>query len=163
MTTSTLALAVYRANVMVRRYIAMCFTRVSSRFSALLLFVLVPALSLADDSKSQEERLSQMTFEEILNIKVVTPSKVSEFARKSPNVVSVYTAREIELFGGRDFGEILSRLVSVQPYENLQAGRVRVEIRGDQPWHRNSAFPKPESAPLLGSIFASRRPATPCM
>jgi hypothetical protein len=59
----------------------MCFLRASSRFAAFLLLALFPALSLADDSKSQEERLSQMTFEEILNIKVVTPSKVSEFAR----------------------------------------------------------------------------------
>ena len=48
----------------------------------------------------------QMPFDELLALQVVTPSKFAENPATSPNVVSNLTAREIELFGGRDLGEV---------------------------------------------------------
>lgn len=72
-----------------------------------------------------------LSFADLLQVKVVTPSKLPEHPRDSPNIISIYSSKDIALFGGRDLGEVLSRITSFQPYDNLQIGRGRASIRGD--------------------------------
>jgi hypothetical protein len=54
--------------------------------------------------------LMELSFADLLQVKVVTPSKLPEHPRDSPNIISIYSSKDIALFGGRDLGEVLSRI-----------------------------------------------------
>ena len=76
--------------------------RVSGGLSACFLLWVMSGEASGDSAAS----IFQMPFDELLALQVVTPSKFAENPATSPNVVSNLTAREIELFGGRDLGEV---------------------------------------------------------
>jgi outer membrane cobalamin receptor len=99
-----------------------------------MLFGLAASASGEEDGAARRHAaLLAMTFEELLAVKVVTPSRLPEHPRRSPNAVSIYTSREIELFGARDLSEVLSKMPSIMPFEDRQVGRSRLAIRGDRP------------------------------
>lgn len=115
----------------------MIFSRPRSTL-ALFLGLLVLPLGYARAGESEMQVLQKMSFADLLAVTVVTPSKLPESMRRSPNIVSIFTAREIELFGGQDLGEVLSRITSFQPYNNIQTGRGRLSIRGDDATFNNN-------------------------
>jgi len=81
-----------------------------------------------------ETDLQNLSLEELMKIKIVTSaSKRQENITAAPSVVSVMTAEEIALFGGRNFSEIISRMLGVQTHNTLVTGRNFIGIRSDQP------------------------------
>ena len=84
--------------------------------------------------------LFELSLEELYDVQVlvVTPSKTAEPLSQAPGIVSVFTDKEIALFGARDLGEVLSRIPGIQPYNSLNSGRHRLSIRGDQPGFNNN-------------------------
>ena len=96
-------------------------------------FATYSANLLSSPANSAENDLFQLSLEQLvdINVNVITPSKIEEPLSQSPGIVSVFTDKEIALFGARDLGEVLSRIAGIQPYDSLNAGRFRLSIRGD--------------------------------
>ncbi len=82
--------------------------------------------------------LFSLSIEQLIQVQVTTPSRSSQSVEASPGVVSVITAREIELFGARDLGEVLSRFLGFDEYGTLSNGRNSVTVRGDQASSNNN-------------------------
>lgn len=89
---------------------------------------------------ANDNSLFQLSLDELvdINVDVVTPSKTAEPLSQSPGIVSVFTDKEIALFGARDLGEVLSRITGIQPYDSINTGRHRLAVRGDQPGINNN-------------------------
>ncbi|MCJ8271399.1 MAG: TonB-dependent receptor plug domain-containing protein, partial [Psychrosphaera sp.] len=94
----------------------------------------------SNDNDSNNTDLFQLSLDELIevNLSVITPSKAEEPLSQSPGIVSVFTDKEIALFGARDLGEVLSRITGIQPYDELTIGRNRLAIRGDKPAFNNN-------------------------
>jgi len=75
------------------------------RFFALFLISITPQ-SLAE---SKGADLSSLSFEEMLQIKVISVSKVEESLREVPMSTYVFTREEMDKFGIRYFSEVLAR------------------------------------------------------
>jgi len=73
-----------------------------------------------------------------MDIKVTVSSKYLEDKVDSSSIISTYTAREIALFGGRDLGEVLSRMPGFEEFGTLVNGRNIVTIRADKPSSNNN-------------------------
>jgi len=59
------------------------------------------------------ESLMDLSFDELLNVKIITASRYEQNIKDAPGIVSVLKANEIELFGANNLFEILNRLPSV--------------------------------------------------
>ena len=109
---------------------------------ALLMYALYLGTSsasiAANNSEISTPSLFKLSLEELLQVKVVTPSKTPQTLQDTPGIVSVLTAREIALYGGRDIGEVLSRVLGFSEYAALNNGRNMVTIRDDQPTPNNN-------------------------
>lgn len=68
--------------------------------------------------------------DELLKLLVNTASKSDETVNDAPGVISVITAREIELFGARTLADVLNYMVSVQLYASTLFN-TNFTIRGD--------------------------------
>jgi len=110
----------------------------------LLLCVLITfsanVLSNPTENESDTGDLFQLSIEQLIdiNVSVITPSKLEEPLSQSPGIVSVFTDKEIALFGARDLGEVLSRITGIQPYNTRSLGRYRLAVRGDKPAFNNN-------------------------
>ncbi len=93
-----------------------------------LLFLIPSFFAKADDTLD----LFELSLEELIQVQVEVASKVEQPLSESPAVVTTYTAKEISMFGGRDIGEVLSRLPGFEEYSSLYNGRNIVTIRADQ-------------------------------
>ncbi len=89
-------------------------------------------------SIDQDPDLFEMSLDELLNVSIYAASKLEEPILETPAVVSVITDTEIELFGGRDLGEILSRVANFQTWDGGTSGRYRMTIRADQASFNNN-------------------------
>jgi len=75
--------------------------------------------------------LLDLSLAELIQVPVETPSKTMQSLNNAAGIVSVYTDAEIELFGGRDLGEVLSRVLGFKEYNTLLIGRNTVTMRSD--------------------------------
>lgn len=102
--------------------------------------ILILFLSIHARAKDMPDDVFSLSLEELVNVnvEVITPSKKPELISHSPGIVSVFTDKEIALFGARDLGEVLSRIPGIQPFDSLNTGRSRLTIRGDQPAFNNN-------------------------
>lgn len=82
--------------------------------------------------------LAELDLEGLLNLSVSTASKLPSTVTDSPGIITVYTAEEIELFGGRDLSEILARIPGLSPYTSVAGNRYRIAARGDAPRLNNN-------------------------
>ncbi len=113
------------------------FNKLAITIAYLVVTFPLPSFAIENSGHSIEQVFS-LSLEELLKIEVITPSKTSQSLQETPGVVSVITAREISLFGGRDLGEVLSRVLGFSEYSALNNGRNIVTIRDDQPSPNNS-------------------------
>ncbi len=90
------------------------------------------AESLAQNS------LFELSLEELLNVRVITPSKTLQSLSDSPGVVTTFSDTEISLFGGSDLGEVLSRIIGFKEYGSLGIGRSVANIRSDMTSFNNN-------------------------
>ena len=96
------------------------------------------ALFFTTESKAESLGLFEMTLDELLHLKVTTPSKSLQTLSDTPGIITTYSAQEILLFGGTDLGEVLSRLPGFEEFPSLINGRNIVTIRADQPIINNN-------------------------
>lgn len=93
------------------------------------LILAAATLLLAGSSAAQD--FSEMSLEELLNVKVVTASKSLERMRDAPGVVTVVTAKEIEELGAVNLVDVLNRLPSVQVLSSHLWVQAKPVIRGN--------------------------------
>lgn len=93
---------------------------------------LLPRVDFAADD------LFELSLEELLGVDVSTASKLPRSLAQSAGIVSVYSAEEIALFGGRDLSEVLRRIPGINPILDAQNGRYRMSMRGDLPGINNN-------------------------
>lgn len=98
----------------------------------LALLTITPILCAANDD------LFELSVEELLNINISTASKFPRSLTQSAGIVSVYSAEEIALFGGRDLSEVLAKITGISPINGTPAGRYRLAMRGDLPSINNN-------------------------
>ncbi len=83
------------------------------------------------------DHLLKLSLEDLLDIKISTPSKFTETAMQAPGIVSVVTKREIEAFGANSLFEILNRVTSVYMLGSYGYPQNFISIRGDNVAHFN--------------------------
>lgn len=92
----------------------------------------ITAAFVATDTHAQPD-LAELPLEDLLNLSVSTASKLPSTITDSPGVISVYSAEEIALFGGRDLRDILARLPGISPFMASPGNGYRLTARGDAP------------------------------
>ena len=80
---------------------------------------------------SRSELLA-LDLESLLDIKVVTASKVSESQSDAPGIISVVTQDELRRFGGTTLREVLERVPGLASSTAYFTDRSMVAARGDQ-------------------------------
>jgi outer membrane receptor for ferrienterochelin and colicins len=81
---------------------------------------------------SRLEVLMELSLADLLNLTVITTSKLEEKLSEAPGVISVVTRDEIERFGARTLKDILLRMPSTALSAIYMTERSTVAIRGDQ-------------------------------
>jgi outer membrane receptor for ferrienterochelin and colicins len=98
----------------------------------LLLCLLVP---IAYSARSQENAAIDSTFdlslEQLMNMKVITASKVAEKVSDAPGIISTISSREIEQFGGTSLIDILDRVTGVVTMGFNTNPQNAISFRGD--------------------------------
>lgn len=100
-------------------------------FAILLSLSLAPPAAAQETTKLTTEELLEMSLEQLLTVKVTTPSKRAETRVEAPGVVSVITADEIAGFGANSLFDILERAPSVQTLGSSLFPRNLAVMRGD--------------------------------
>lgn len=78
-----------------------------------------------------QEDIFSLSLEELMGVQVVTAARQEESAWDASSVISVLTSDEIQLFGGNNLFEVLSRMPAMQPY--VAPGIDRMSVRGGYP------------------------------
>lgn len=78
-----------------------------------------------------EDSLYSLSLEDLMNIEVVTASKVAEKASDAPGIISTISSREIEQFGAISLTEVLERVTGVLNMSSDLAPQNTVTFRGD--------------------------------
>jgi len=101
-----------------------------------LLFLLISSQIVTFNTIKADEdiyaALRKLTLEELIQVRISVASKAEQSMADSPGIVTTFTAKEIALFGGRDLGEVLSRIPGFEEFPSLLNGRNIVTIRADQ-------------------------------
>jgi len=106
--------------------------------SILLILTIVLNYSYLSADDNVDSKLRDMSLDELLQVKIAVASKFEQSLADSPGIVTTYTAKEITLFGGRDLGEVLSRIPGFEEFPSLYNGRNIITMRGDQPSINNN-------------------------
>ena len=77
--------------------------------------MLVPAAAAAQEPRSDVERISELSIEDLMNVEVMTASRGQEKLTRAASVMSVVTAREIERAGFRTIYDVLARVAGFFP------------------------------------------------
>jgi len=108
------------------------------RFIVKLLVSIMLLTSPATHANNDDVDLFNMPLEDLLKVKVETSAKLPRSIKNSPGSVTVYTAKEIALFGARDLMDVLAKIPGVQPFNDATNGKYRFSIRGDLPGSYNN-------------------------
>ncbi|GLX77840.1 hypothetical protein tinsulaeT_11800 [Thalassotalea insulae] len=84
------------------------------------------------------DHLLELSFEELMNIKVSTGSKYEQNVQNSPSLISVIKAQEIQTFGANNLYEVLERVTSFYMTESFFYPQNVVAIRGDLQSHADN-------------------------
>ncbi len=96
-------------------------------------FALVVLFTTSVVFAKESKDIYELGFEDLTKIIVTSPSKREETIAEAPSVVTVVTAKEIELFGALDLQEVLERILGVQSHNDRGNGRTFLGIRSDSP------------------------------
>lgn len=77
------------------------------------------------------EDLLNLSLEELMQVKVITASKVEENINEAPGIVTVITAKEIQKFGANSLYEVLDRVTGVYLPAKSMYPQNTVSLRGD--------------------------------
>ena len=98
----------------------------------LLSFLFMSTINITSATEGISEKLFNLSLAELMTVVVTTPSKSAQPLNETAAVISTFSKREIALFGGRDLGEVLSRMPGFEEFSSLVNGRNIVTIRADQ-------------------------------
>ncbi len=96
------------------------------------LIVIILFLMSSKTNANSDVDLFNMPLEDLLKVKVVTSAKLPRSIKNSPGTITVFTAKEITLFGARDLMDVLTKIPGVLPFNDAFTGKYRFSIRGDQ-------------------------------
>lgn len=88
-------------------------------------------ITFGQDKNNSLDQLLELSIEELLNIKVSTPSKQEELQFDAPAVITVITANEIELFGAENLYEVMDWVVSTYVTGTYALPQNTISMRGD--------------------------------
>lgn len=100
-------------------------------FAILLALWLSPPAAARETTTLTTEELQEMSLEQLLMVRITTPSKRAETRVEAPGVFSVITADEISGFGANSLLDILERAPSVQTLGSSLFPRNLAVMRGD--------------------------------
>ena len=92
--------------------------------------VVALVLASAVTANAQEKKLEDLSLEDLLNVSVVTASKTAEKSSDAPAVISVVTAKDIDLIGARSLGEVLDRVAGLYLMSSPATPQNMLVIRG---------------------------------
>ncbi len=110
--------------------------KVDIRYSVLLiLFILsLNAFSQKNEKKTIQDLL-QLTFDDFLKVEVSVATKYDITQAEAPAIISVITAKEIEMFASRDLSDILDRAVGSFIYGSFYLPNNMIALRGEVTSH----------------------------
>ncbi|MBK8946116.1 MAG: TonB-dependent receptor plug domain-containing protein [Ignavibacteriae bacterium] len=86
-----------------------------NKISISLIFVFLLIVFNSNNILAQEEQnLTEMSLEDLLNMEVTTASKKAEKTTDAPGIISTITSEEIKYFGANNLFEILEKSTSIQ-------------------------------------------------
>lgn len=91
-----------------------------------------PGSTMSPESQKAYEELSEMSLEELLNLKITVASKKAEKISDAAGVISVITREELESFGGITLRDILERVPSLIGSASAFTERYGLSSRGDR-------------------------------
>lgn len=103
-----------------------------------LYFALAAGVAVGLDHSEQEipvNKLFEMPLGDLLNVKVITPSKIEETLDTSPAIVSVITRSDITNYGGNSLFDILDRAAGIFLYGSYYLPNNMITIRGEATSH----------------------------
>ena len=105
-----------------------------NRFRNIITKLLVGILvsTSAEISANSDDDLFNVPLEDLLKVEVVTSAKLPRSIKNSPGTITVFTAKEIKLFGARDLTDVLAKIPGVLPCNDATTNKYRFSIRGDQ-------------------------------
>jgi outer membrane receptor protein involved in Fe transport len=104
---------------------------IATAFSVLVAVLVASRVAAQEANGGPREELLQLPLEQLLTIKVSTPSKRAETQVEAPGVFSVITAEEISGFGANSLFDILERAPSIQTLGSSLFPRNLAVVRGD--------------------------------
>ena len=102
--------------------------------AALCSFLFPPAVGQlhAQEGNATFEEYSDLSLEELVNVKITVASKSEESISDAPGVISVVTQDELKRFGGTTLGDVLKRVPSFLGSSVYMTDRSMIASRGDQ-------------------------------
>ena len=79
----------------------------------------------------QQKKLEELSLEDLLNVPVVTASKVAERSSDAPGIIAVVSEKEIRSYGGFTLFDILDRVTSVYMHGSYARPHSEMSVRGD--------------------------------
>lgn len=102
-----------------------------TKASAFLLLAVITYLYSQDTSA----QLWKYSIEDLMNLTVVTPSKVEELRKNAPGIISVVTREEIDNYGANSLFDVLDRVAGLYIYGSYYLPNNMITIRGDATSH----------------------------
>lgn len=101
-------------------------------YSCILFVVCLPFGSFSQkEKKSNVLELSELSIEELMQIKVSTPSKIEETVREAPSSITVFTKEQIQNMGINNVYDLLNYVPGFQATRDIALSEVEViEARG---------------------------------
>lgn len=118
---------------MIRSIHLMKLILITRNLSFALLFI-HHSITVAETTSSPETNLASLTdlsLEELMEIKVITVSKSDQNISNAPGIISVITAKEIQKFGANSLYEVLERISGVYQPSFFFYAQNPISIRGD--------------------------------
>lgn len=92
-------------------------------------------LYLKETPTPSARQIFDMSLEELLQLKVITPSKEQEKIKEAPAIISVITERDIKQYAFKNLGDILDMATSTFIYGSFYLPNNMITIRGEVTSH----------------------------
>jgi outer membrane receptor for ferrienterochelin and colicins len=100
--------------------------------SCMIIMLLPAAVLLFGQEKTVTNDGTDLSIEELINVKITVASKTEENVSDAPGVISVVTQDELKRFGGTTLADILKRVPSLLGTTVYMTDRSVIASRGDQ-------------------------------
>lgn len=92
--------------------------------------LLAPMVHANDSTSEIGELYKQTSLTKLISIKAITVSKKEEFTQDAPGIVTVFSKKEIEMFGAIDLWDLLGKIPGVMTVNTTMSNAI--QMRGDK-------------------------------